>query len=162
METEKWTSIFQNKIQTLQKRDTWRLEFHDNIEPKHANFGWKEYIGRTIIRCTSCARSWPSNRTMVVFHMQLRNGQGTVKVQPLLQNCKMCADAPMVKPGVEIKFYRERVGQRKQYFGYLDVDSPHEPTHCDGCKLGVCRMDVGAEREQNGERGNSNHLFHRS
>ncbi|XP_024861140.1 receptor-transporting protein 3-like [Kryptolebias marmoratus] len=159
MEPQQWTRIFTNNIETLNKGDTWHLEFDETIEPKHLNFGWQKYIRRTIarFRCTKCERSWPSNRVMVIFFMQLTNGTGTVKVRPLRQNCKRCLNAPMVKPKVEsddinilmenlmekirIKCYRENLGQSIRHPGHLDVKSPHEPQHCEGCKLGICSRE---------------------
>ncbi|XP_037554118.1 receptor-transporting protein 2-like [Nematolebias whitei] len=156
MDTQQWTRIFQNHIETLNKQDIWQLEFDENIDASRENFGWENYIRRTIarFRCTTCGRSWPSNQVMVIFLMQLMNGKGTVKVRPLRQNCKRCLHAPMVKPLVEsddidtlmenlmekirIKCYKEELGRKSRRPRHLDVKSPHEPKHCEGCKMGIC------------------------
>uniref|UniRef100_A0A672I060 3CxxC-type domain-containing protein n=1 Tax=Salarias fasciatus TaxID=181472 RepID=A0A672I060_SALFA len=90
-------------------------------------------------RCTECGRIWPSNQ---------------VKIRPYCQNCKICSDAPMVNPNIEqnnikilmenlekkikIKCYHEKTGQKRRYFERYDVESPHEPSHCEGCIRGIC------------------------
>ncbi|XP_014866714.1 PREDICTED: receptor-transporting protein 3-like [Poecilia mexicana] len=157
MEQQEWIRIFQAEIETLNRKEhTWHLEFDESIDPNNPNMGWKKYLRKTSARfsCNSCKRSWPSNLVMVVFHMRLMNGQGTVKVRPLRQNCKRCPNAQMVKPSVEsdniqvlmenlmvkirIKCYQEDLGEQNKMPRNLDVKSPHEPDHCEGCKLGIC------------------------
>ncbi len=106
-------------------------------------------------KCSRCGRSWPSNRVMVVFHMRLTNGQGTVKVRRFRQDCKMCAKAPMEMPSIpsknieilmenlvkkiRIKCYHEDLGGNERPFRNLDVNNPHEPDHCEACKQGFCK-----------------------
>ncbi|KAL3979024.1 disintegrin and metalloproteinase domain-containing protein 28 [Sarotherodon galilaeus] len=151
-----WIRIFRIKAQSLKRGDSWSLEYDENIEPDNLDMGWKQYIRNTGARfkCSMCRREWPSNKVKVLFHMRLKNGQGTVKVRPLRQNCKMCSEAPMENPSVESdnvhilmenlvekikqKCYRKNPGGQKRYFRSFDVDSPHEPTHCEGCIKGVC------------------------
>ncbi|XP_047231464.1 receptor-transporting protein 3 [Girardinichthys multiradiatus] len=160
MDQQEWTRIFKNEIAVLQsKGHTWTLEFDETILPNSPEPGWKMYIRKTSarFRCTSCRRSWPSNRVMVIFHMHLMDGQGTVKVRPLRQECNRCHNAPMVKPHVEsnniqilmenlvekirIKCYHENLGQKKRQYNAFDVKNPHEPNHCEGCKLGICTKE---------------------
>ncbi|XP_030584134.1 receptor-transporting protein 3-like [Archocentrus centrarchus] len=151
-----WMQSFQMKAQDLKHGDTWKLEYDENIEPKNPNMDWKEYIRNTSARfkCSVCRRQWPSNRVMVIFHMCLRNGQGTVKVRLLRQNCKMCSNAPMENPRVDSdninilmeklvekikqKCYYENLDEVNRQFKSLEVKSPHEPKHCEGCIKGVC------------------------
>ncbi|XP_030584136.1 receptor-transporting protein 2-like [Archocentrus centrarchus] len=150
-----WTRIFRIKAQSLKQGDSWHLEYDENIEPDKPNMDWKQYIRNTGARfkCSVCRRQWPSNKVMVIFHMCLRNGQGTVKVRQLRQNCKMCSDAPMEEPSVEsdnihilMENLVEKIKQkcyhkksaRKRHFRSFDVNSPHEPKHCEGCIKGVC------------------------
>ncbi|XP_026202219.1 receptor-transporting protein 2 isoform X2 [Anabas testudineus] len=149
MAQSEWTQMFQNKTSYLGQGDSWRLEFDENIEPESPNQGWKEYIRKTCAR-----RSWPSNRVMVVFHMLLNYGQGTVKVRLFRQNCKRCTAAPMERPSVttenidilleklvekiRIKCYNEKLGTNQRRFRTVDVKSPHEPSHCEACIKGIC------------------------
>ncbi|MED6278518.1 hypothetical protein CHARACLAT_024785 [Characodon lateralis] len=160
MDQQEWTQIFQNQIAVLRNNGhTWNLEFDDTILPNSPKLGWETYIRNTSARfsCTSCRRSWPSNRVMVIFHMHLMDGQGTVKVRRLRQACNRCDNAPMVKPRVEsdniqilmenlvekirIKCYHENLGQKKRQNKAFDVKNPHEPDHCEGCKLGICTRE---------------------
>ncbi|XP_073333282.1 receptor-transporting protein 3-like [Pagrus major] len=154
-----WTSIFMDKATEFTQGDSWRLEFDDTIVPKSPNPGWKEYIRNTGARfkCTKCGRSWPSNRVMVVFHMHLICGQGVVKVRRFRQDCKKCTAAPMEKPEItpenidilmenlvkkiRIKCYHEDLDSGSRRPVNLDVKSPHEPSHCEACKLGICQRD---------------------
>lgn len=108
--------------------------------------------------CSMCRRSWPSNRVMVVFHMNLTNGRGVVKVRVFRQNCKKCTAAPMEKPTIEsnnigillenlvekirIKCYHENLGAVNRPFRSFDVQSPHEPSHCEACIRGVCTRNA--------------------
>lgn len=105
-------------------------------------------------RCTRCGRSWPSNKAMVVFHMQLIGGQGTVKMRRMRQNCKKCSAAPMEIPSITSenidillenlvekireKCYHEDLGRGNKPFVNLEVKSPHEPAHCEACIQGIC------------------------
>ncbi|KAE8294077.1 5-hydroxytryptamine receptor 3A [Larimichthys crocea] len=148
MAQAEWTRIFQNKVDDLNKGDYWRLQFDDRIVPNSPNQGWKEYIRNTgaRFRCTRCGRSWPSNKAMVVFHMQLIGGQGTVKMRRMRQNCKKCSAAPMEIPSITSenidillenlvekireKCYHEDLGRGNKPFVNLEVKSPHEPAHC--------------------------------
>ncbi|XP_034035870.1 receptor-transporting protein 3 [Thalassophryne amazonica] len=159
MASPNWTYVFQSKIQKLQRGDTWRLEFDDSIVAESPAQEWKKYIRNTTARfkCSKCGRGWPSNRVMVLFHMQLRCGQGTVKVRLFRQNCKLCSDAPMEKPvitsqntevlldklmeKIRIKCYNEPPTNRNRPFERVNVQSPHEPDHCEGCILGVCTKE---------------------
>ncbi|KAG8003746.1 Receptor-transporting protein 2 [Nibea albiflora] len=156
MAQAEWTRIFQNKVDDLDKEDSWRLQFDDHINPNSPNQGWKQYIRNTCgrFKCTKCGRGWSSVQVKVVFQMRLIGGQGTVKVRPLRQNCKRCDEAPMEKPSIthdninillknlvekiRIKCYHEDVGKRNRPFKWLDVSSPHEPAHCEACTHGIC------------------------
>ncbi|XP_075944236.1 receptor-transporting protein 3-like [Anarhichas minor] len=159
MALSEWTPVFQIKANILQQGDSWCLQFDDSLVPDSPNSGWEQYIRNTCARfkCSGCGRSWPSNRVMVVFHMRLSNGQGVVKVRPLRQNCKTCSDAPMERPSItpenidilleklvekiRIKCYHENLGNVNRPFVSVDVKSPHEPEHCEGCMQGICRRD---------------------
>ncbi|KAM4629843.1 5-hydroxytryptamine receptor 3A-like [Polymixia lowei] len=90
MSVEEWNRIFQPKINDSYPGHCWKLEFDDSIEGDKPNPGWQQYI-----RNTSARRGWPSNRVMVVFHMQLLQQEGTVKARRFRQNCKKCHAAPM-------------------------------------------------------------------
>ncbi|XP_027145680.1 receptor-transporting protein 3-like [Larimichthys crocea] len=156
MAQAEWTRIFQNKVDDLNKGDYWRLQFDDRIVPNSPNQGWKQYIRNTgaRFRCTRCGRSWPSNKAMVVFHMQLIGGQGTVKMRRMRQNCKKCSAAPMEIPSITSenidillenlvekireKCYHEDLGRGNKPFVNLEVKSPHEPAHCEACIQGIC------------------------
>ncbi|XP_054875397.1 receptor-transporting protein 3-like [Amphiprion ocellaris] len=156
MAAPEWVLEFQHRAKNLKEGHSWKLEFDENIVPNQPNLGWKQYIRNTSARfqCSKCRRSWPSNRVMVVFHMCLRGTQGTVKVRCMRQNCKNCSDAPMEKPSVtpenivilmenlmekiRIKCYNEDLGERNRPPRRLNVESPHEPAHCEGCILGIC------------------------
>ncbi|CAI5685156.1 receptor-transporting protein 3 isoform X1 [Oreochromis niloticus] len=156
MLSPEWTQIFQIKATDLKQGDSWELQYDENIEPNKPNMDWKEYIRNTSasFQCSMCRRKWPSNKVMVVFHMCLRNGQGTVKVRPLRQNCKKCTNAPMENPKIESenintlmeklvekikqKCYHENLEESYRPFTLYEVKSPHEPKHCEGCMKGVC------------------------
>ncbi|KAF0042035.1 hypothetical protein F2P81_005567 [Scophthalmus maximus] len=92
---------------------------------------------------------------MVVFHMRLMGGTGTVKVKRFRQNCKRCcSEAPMVDPSItaehitvlmrnlvkkiRIKCYNENLDQGHYDHERIEVNSPHEPAHCEGCMAGIC------------------------
>ncbi|KAM9384677.1 receptor-transporting protein 2-like [Pholidichthys leucotaenia] len=170
-----WNRIFQDKAQQLQPGDSWHLEFDGNIVPDKRNTGWQQYIKNTSasssgttnctsqrhscgwFKCSRCKRSWPSNRVMVLFHMCLTDGQGTVKVRPFRQNCKICSEAPMEIPSIDsnnigvlidklvekikIKCYHEKPSDSNRAPERFDVRSPHEPDHCEGCKQGICTQN---------------------
>ncbi|XP_018528500.1 receptor-transporting protein 2 [Lates calcarifer] len=154
-----WTHIFHTEANNLLHGDTWHLEFNSSIEPEQPEYGWKEYIRNTSARfqCTQCRRSWPSNRVMVVFHMRLIHGKGTVKVRRFRQNCKMCTNAPMEDPSIisenittlmknlvkkiRIKCYNEDLEKGFHHPRRFDVKSPHEPEHCEACKKGICTRE---------------------
>uniref|UniRef100_A0A671Z4J7 Receptor-transporting protein 3-like n=1 Tax=Sparus aurata TaxID=8175 RepID=A0A671Z4J7_SPAAU len=162
-----WTTIFGDKATDLEQGDSWHLEFDDSVEPKSPKPGWKEYIRNTgaRFRCSKCGRSWPSNRVMVVFHMRLTGRQGVVKVRRFRQNCKKCASAPMQKPKIlpenidilmdnlvkkiRIKCYGERLDGVFRPPQNLDVKSPHEPAHCEACKLGICERNAASNKSFN-------------
>ncbi|KAM9762532.1 receptor-transporting protein 3-like [Menidia menidia] len=159
MDIAEWKRIFENKATKMQQQDPWQLIFDENIFPNRPNMGWKQCIGNTCarFRCSSCGRGWSSNRVMVVFHMQLRNAKGTIKIRPLHQQCKNCSDGPMEKPCIEsssiyvlmqnlvekirIKCYDERIELKKRHFKSYDGNSPHEPAHCQGCQLKICKRN---------------------
>ncbi|XP_029939101.1 receptor-transporting protein 3-like [Salarias fasciatus] len=150
-----WTRIFQNEARGIRRGHSWHLEFDYSIDTE-CLYDWKDYIRNTSarFRCTECGRSWPSNQVKVIFHMRLSGTTGTVKIRPYRQNCKICSDAPMVNPNIEennikilmenlvkkirIKCYHEKIGQKRRYFERYDVESPHEPSHCEGCIRGIC------------------------
>ncbi|CAK6958172.1 receptor-transporting protein 3-like [Scomber scombrus] len=156
MAQQEWTRIFQIKTNDLNPGDSWRIEFDENIEPNRPNLGWEQYIRNTSARfkCTKCGRSWASNRVMVVFHMRLMDGQGVVKARRFRQNCKKCIAAPMEEPEIDsdninilleklvekirIKCYHEDLGTSSRPFRSFDVNSPHEPAHCEACIRGIC------------------------
>ncbi|XP_034534699.1 receptor-transporting protein 3-like isoform X2 [Notolabrus celidotus] len=158
-----WTDIFESKTSDLREGDSWCLEFHKSLDPERPDPGWQTYIRNTSARfkCSKCGRTWPSNRVMVVFHMQLREGRGVVKVMCFRQNCKKCNDAPMEKPKINsenidillenlvekirIKCYHEDMGQLERQFERLVVKSPHEPSHCEACLKGYCKQGTGAK-----------------
>ncbi|XP_035033394.1 receptor-transporting protein 3 [Hippoglossus stenolepis] len=159
MALAEWRSNFQSEADGLLHGDTWNLEFDSSIQTEHPQHGWKEYLRKTSARfqCSLCPRGWPSNRVMVVFHMHLEGSTGTVKVRRLRQNCKRCSNAPMVDPSVEpenitilmrnlvkkirIKCYNEKLDQGHYNPTKLEVNSPHEPAHCEGCIQGVCTKE---------------------
>ncbi|KAF6734432.1 Receptor-transporting protein 3 [Oryzias melastigma] len=159
MEPLEWKRIFQDEAKGLHFGHIWQMEFDDTIMPDCPNPGWEQYIRNTSarFRCTLCGRSWPSNRVLVTFHMQLIHIVGTVKVRALRQNCKRCTNAPMVKPSVEsynikvlmenlmekikIKCYKEKRGPSNKPFRSQEVKSPHEPDHCEACKMGICTKE---------------------
>ncbi|KAK7889366.1 hypothetical protein WMY93_024926 [Mugilogobius chulae] len=123
--------------------------------------GWEQYIRQTgaRFRCSLCRRTWPSNKVIVLFHFYLDNNthEGIVKVRPYRQNCKICTDAPMEEPSFEMhyieilmenlvknirkKCYRDVFDEQPRDYAGVDVDSPHEPEHCEGCIHGVCNRD---------------------
>nr|XP_046248670.1 receptor-transporting protein 3-like [Scatophagus argus] len=156
MELQEWTRIFKMKAMNLQQDHSWHLEFDESLVPDSPNSGWQQYIRNTSarFRCSACGRSWPSNRVMVVFHMRLTYGQGTVKVRRFRQNCKNCQAAPMENPSISsdninilmenlvkkirIKCYHEQLEKADRPFVNLDVKSPHEPAHCEACMAGIC------------------------
>uniref|UniRef100_A0AAV2KV35 3CxxC-type domain-containing protein n=1 Tax=Knipowitschia caucasica TaxID=637954 RepID=A0AAV2KV35_KNICA len=128
------------------------------IEENNQDCGWKEYIRRTCARfkCRLCKRTWPSNKVMVIFHMHLNNHthQGIIKVRCFRQNCKICTDAPMEQPHIDEdnvlimleglmknirkKFYKEVFEEMDKKPQGVEVKSPHEPDHCEGCRAGIC------------------------
>ncbi|XP_026179322.1 receptor-transporting protein 3-like [Mastacembelus armatus] len=162
MAQSEWINIFRIKASNLKPGDIWHLEFDNKIMPDCPNQGWAQYIRNTSarFRCTKCRRSWPSNRVMVVFHMHLINGMGTVKVRACRQNCKMCTAAPMEEPEISvdnisilldnliekirIKCYHEKQNTSNKPSHKLDVKSPHEPSHCEACIEGICERNTAA------------------
>uniref|UniRef100_A0A3Q2D0T4 3CxxC-type domain-containing protein n=1 Tax=Cyprinodon variegatus TaxID=28743 RepID=A0A3Q2D0T4_CYPVA len=161
MSKEDWTSVFDEEIAVLKdKGDTWHLKIDESIEPKSPEDGWTKILNIIFcfrFSCTSCSRTWPSNQVMVVFHMHLKEGQGTVKVRPLRQECNSCDPAAMVKPlinrdnicvlmkslveKVRRNCYHEEIEELNRAFEQFHVRSAHEPDHCEGCKLGVCTRE---------------------
>uniref|UniRef100_A0A8D3DNN0 3CxxC-type domain-containing protein n=1 Tax=Scophthalmus maximus TaxID=52904 RepID=A0A8D3DNN0_SCOMX len=160
MALSEWTSIFLNEGQGLLHGDAWNLEFDSSIVPEQPEQGWQKYMRSTSARfqCTHCPRGWPSNRVMVVFHMRLMGGTGTVKVKRFRQNCKRCcSEAPMVDPSItaehitvlmrnlvkkiRIKCYNENLDQGHYDHERIEVNSPHEPAHCEGCMAGICTRE---------------------
>lgn len=157
-----WTPVFQEKASEYTS-DIWTVRFDDRIVPDQPKKGWKQYRRKSCgrFRCSKCKRTWPSNLVMVVFHMHLnrRTHQGTIKVRRYRQNCKICRKAPMETPTFEDRFldsllesllkyirknfYHEDLGDRHEPNDSVEVKSPHEPKHCEGCKAGICAGDVG-------------------
>ncbi|XP_062251720.1 receptor-transporting protein 3-like [Platichthys flesus] len=157
MDLGMWRSTFKKAAKDLQRGDTWNLEFDSNIDPRCLQPGWKEYIRRTSawFKCSLCRRDWSSDRVMVVFHMRLEGSTGTVKVRRLRQSCNRCSDARMEDPTVEMENLRNLMESLVMKIGmncynetnpkggeYVqkkpDNTRPHEPAHCEGCKLGFC------------------------
>ncbi|XP_034534692.1 receptor-transporting protein 2-like [Notolabrus celidotus] len=154
MNHSEWTRIFGQKTGEL--KDSWRLEFDDKLVPKSPNKGWKMTVRSTCarFRCSKCGRTWASNKAMVVFHMRLSYGQGIAKAKALHQKCKTCDEGPMQEPimsrgniaillenlveQIRVKCYNEDMGKKSRHFRSFDAKSPHEPAHCEGCKLGIC------------------------
>ncbi|XP_072294861.1 receptor-transporting protein 3-like [Eucyclogobius newberryi] len=158
-----WTKIFENEIEKY-TGDFWQLEFDDTIIPGAPNRGWKQYIRNTFgrFKCSKCKRGWPSNRVTVVFHFRLNKKHGgSVKVRLYRQKCKICRHAPMVKPTVDTenidilmenlvknirwKCYHEDIEKNTRDHVGQDVESPHEPDHCEGCISGICKLKDAAE-----------------
>lgn len=97
--------------------------------------------------------------------MRLTGRQGVVKVRRFRQNCKKCASAPMEKPEIppenisilmdnlvkkiRIKCYGERLDGVFRPPQNLDVKSPHEPAHCEACKLGICERNAASNKSFN-------------
>ncbi|XP_028259589.1 receptor-transporting protein 3-like [Parambassis ranga] len=100
-----WREIFKTEAANLEeeKKHIWDLEFDDSITPKWPQQGWSVCNWKTSgrFRCDLCRRTWPSNLVTVVFIMRLKNGRGIVKTRLYRQNCKICKNAPMVKPDVD-------------------------------------------------------------
>lgn len=90
--------------------------------------------------------------------MRLMDGQGVVKARRFRQNCKKCSNAPMEEPSIEsdnidilleklvekirIKCYHEDLGDNIRPFRSFDVNSPHEPAHCEACIKGICTNNL--------------------
>ncbi|XP_034534702.1 receptor-transporting protein 3-like isoform X2 [Notolabrus celidotus] len=155
-----WIDIFESKTSDLREGDSWCLEFDKSLDPERPDPGWQKYIRNTSarFRCSKCGRTWPSNQVKVVFHMQLREGRGVVKVRCFRQNCKKCHGAPMEKPQIDsenidillenlvkkirIKCYHEDMGPSERRFEHVEVNNPHEPSHCEACLMGICKQGM--------------------
>ncbi|XP_058494832.1 receptor-transporting protein 3-like [Solea solea] len=156
MALSEWTSVFLGEAKGVLHGDTWKLRFDPSIQPNSPEPGWKEYVSNTgaRFRCTQCPRAWPSNRVMVIFHMRLSDGKGRVKVKSFKQSCNKCTNPPMVDPDISTenitilmknlvmkirrKCYKEKLDQGDYNHEWLEVNNPHEPNHCEGCKEGIC------------------------
>ncbi|XP_036378734.1 receptor-transporting protein 2-like [Megalops cyprinoides] len=159
MQEQDWIRIFQEKIEELDRGDSWGIEFDDTIVGGKLASGWQQYIRSTFGRftCSKCKKGWPSKRVTVLFHMCLRSRDqcGTVKARLFKQQCRRCKDAPFEEPHlkvenvevlleklmekIRIKCYREDLGQRNRHFHFDGrVDGPHETAHCEACLQGIC------------------------
>ncbi|XP_018586617.1 receptor-transporting protein 2-like [Scleropages formosus] len=152
-----WNVIFQDKVQKLNKPDSWSMEFDDAIEAKRSHIGWKEYIRNPFSRftCSICHHSWASSKSMVVFHMRLDSPahNGVVKVRRYKQNCKTCEGATFEEPSVDpkdlddmmdkliekilVNCYGQESSQPK-FFRKKVLKGDHLSKHCEACQKGVC------------------------
>uniref|UniRef100_A0A3B3ZL93 3CxxC-type domain-containing protein n=1 Tax=Periophthalmus magnuspinnatus TaxID=409849 RepID=A0A3B3ZL93_9GOBI len=159
-DTMEWTPIFQSQASPYTQGDNWQLLFDDTIV-EDQTAGWEQYIRRTVasFRCSLCKRTWPSNRVTVLFHFYLDNNthQGTVKVRRYRQNCKRCTNAPMEQPrvrdenvailmenlvkNIRKKCYHETFDEVPREYMGVEVDSPHEPAHCEA-EINVSQCNV--------------------
>ncbi|KAJ0065004.1 hypothetical protein NL108_000985 [Boleophthalmus pectinirostris] len=150
-----WAPIFQSKVSEYSQGDQWQLQFDDTIT-KQQDAGWEQYE-RTIFarfKCSLCRRTWPSNLVKVIFHFRLNSHQGMVKARAFRQNCKKCTNAPMedlivedevinilmdnLVKNIRKKCYHEIFDYVPREHTGVEVENPHEPAHCEGCRAGVC------------------------
>uniref|UniRef100_H3ATU7 3CxxC-type domain-containing protein n=1 Tax=Latimeria chalumnae TaxID=7897 RepID=H3ATU7_LATCH len=161
----KWREGFEEKIASLDRKETWTLTPDPDITLKDLGPEWRCCRITTFakFKCSECSNSWGSAQVLILFHMTLdrRQGRGRVKVRFFKQQCRRCEDTRFVNPEflapnidvildklvsqIRKKCYRENLGENQSPF-IMDeeLEGPHESAHCEACKEGVCehRQDL--------------------
>uniref|UniRef100_A0A3Q3X2M4 3CxxC-type domain-containing protein n=1 Tax=Mola mola TaxID=94237 RepID=A0A3Q3X2M4_MOLML len=163
-----WRDIFDELLcddNELDYGDQWSLNFNysqtDTVTKEDRKRGWKVFCHRAYgdFRCSSCDKTWPSARVVVLFRYRLRGNRGTVIMRPFGQACRRCGDEEFDLPG----FSREEVEKallrlfskiRKNCYGEEDESDrgssagsakvwtkPHEASLCEACIMGICCQD---------------------
>uniref|UniRef100_A0A672HYQ2 3CxxC-type domain-containing protein n=1 Tax=Salarias fasciatus TaxID=181472 RepID=A0A672HYQ2_SALFA len=95
-----------------------------------------------LFRCTECGRIWPSNQVKVIFHTRLSGTTDAPMVNPNIEQNNIKILMENLEKKIKIKCYHEKTGQKRRYFERYDVESPHEPSHCEGCIRGICNKNL--------------------
>ncbi|XP_076135324.1 receptor-transporting protein 3-like [Alosa pseudoharengus] len=158
MSLQKWERMFEQKAVKLHGHN-WTIMFDDSIVPHKPAGEWFQYIRGAFakFRCSACNRTWGSSRVLVVFEFHYQRGakSGTVKARRFRQECKTCEETEMEEPQfdsenigvmleklvekIRIRCYKEKTGNRKRFRPLDWSEGPHESSHCEACKKGVCR-----------------------
>ncbi|XP_041914117.1 receptor-transporting protein 3-like [Alosa sapidissima] len=132
MSLQEWQGIFAKKAVKLHGHH-WSIEFDDSIVPDNTAQHWFQYIRGAFLLC-----------------------QG-VKVRRFRQECRECFGAEMEEPQFEqenidvmleklgekicIRCYQDNLGENsRQFRPHQWYGDPHESSHCEACKKGICRQ----------------------
>ncbi|XP_031459619.1 receptor-transporting protein 3-like [Phasianus colchicus] len=110
-------------------------------------------------QCSQCLYKWSSAKVHILFHMCY----GMVLMRIFRQACRQCHDPQLEEPifslenierllhNVVLKILEDFYNVPMQSADLLEVvvdgcraSGPHDRTHCEGCKLGVCSRSRAA------------------
>ncbi|KAL4629381.1 receptor-transporting protein 4-like isoform X1 [Arapaima gigas] len=162
-----WMDTFSDLLEDeVEYDDSWTFQFNyslsEELSTEERRRRWKIYChcvhGR--FRCSSCSRSWPSARVVLLFRYRLRSNRGTVLMRPFGQVCRNCCQ-DFELPGFSQREVEEALLSlfrkiRKNCYDEEDEDQddfgsdcservwskPHESQLCEACSLGIwCQED---------------------
>ncbi|OXB57194.1 hypothetical protein ASZ78_000928, partial [Callipepla squamata] len=159
---KKWKEIFAEKVASMRLMDPWVFQEDDCLELHNLKPGWREFLqnhasGR--FQCSQCLYKWSSARVHILFHMCY----GMVLMRIFRQACKYCHEPQLEKPifslenierllhNLVLKILEDFYNVPMQLSDLLEVvvdgchaTGPHDKTHCEGCRLGVCNRPRAA------------------
>lgn len=111
-------------------------------------------------QCSQCLHKWSSAKVHILFHMR----RGKVRMRIFRQSCRRCPSAPLEEPSFSQEnmerilhnlvlqilkdFYNVPVQPSELLEVVVDTvpTGPHDSSHCEGCRLGVCTKPLVAPK----------------
>ncbi|XP_034989384.1 receptor-transporting protein 2-like [Zootoca vivipara] len=158
MNMDYWRAVFEEQIEAVKPRDSWRLtmdrslDFH-NVEPRWMKSLQEHAHGS--FTCSRCYHSWSSHQVVVLFHMHLEryDKRGSVKMRTFRQQCHRCSSDKYEEPqfseedvariveclifSIRKKCYGEPLDDSRLFEVVYENRGPHKHEHCEACHLGI-------------------------
>uniref|UniRef100_G1N6Q0 3CxxC-type domain-containing protein n=1 Tax=Meleagris gallopavo TaxID=9103 RepID=G1N6Q0_MELGA len=161
-----WQRIFAEKAASLKLMDPWTFQEDNSLQlpadcpglPQKAGMSWcLPCPGR--FQCSQCLYKWSSAKVHILFHMCY----GMVLMRIFRQACRQCHEPQLEEPifslenierllhNLVLKILEDFYNVPMQSADLLEVvvdgchaSGPHDRTHCEGCRLGVCSRSRAA------------------
>ncbi|XP_015726993.1 receptor-transporting protein 3-like [Coturnix japonica] len=152
-----WQEIFAEKAVSMKLMDPWTFQEDNSLQVHRLKPGWTEFLQNHVsgrFQCSQCLYRWSSAKVHILFHVCY----GMVLMRIFRQACRQCPDPPLEEPifslenierllhNLVLKILEDFYNMPMLSADLLEVvvdgchaSGPHDRTHCEGCRLGVCR-----------------------
>ncbi|XP_010715065.1 receptor-transporting protein 2-like [Meleagris gallopavo] len=157
-----WQRIFAEKAASLKLMDPWTFQEDNSLQVHSLKPGWTEFLQNHVsgrFQCSQCLYKWSSAKVHILFHMCY----GMVLMRIFRQACRQCHEPQLEEPifslenierllhNLVLKILEDFYNVPMQSADLLEVvvdgchaSGPHDRTHCEGCRLGVCSRSRAA------------------